>query len=80
MAVFWVLAPCSPVDVYGRFTGACCLIMEEAGTSEASVNFYQTTRRKNPEDSHLHIRRRENLKSHSFLISREPMIVLRTKK
>jgi hypothetical protein len=34
--------------------------MEEASTSETSVNVYQTTRRNNPEDSHLHIRRREN--------------------
>jgi hypothetical protein len=32
-------------------------------TSEMSVNFYQTTRRNNPEDSHLHTRRRENPKS-----------------
>jgi hypothetical protein len=32
-------------------------------TSETSVNVYQTTRRYNPEDSHLHTRRRENLKS-----------------
>jgi hypothetical protein len=39
-------------------------MMEEASTSESSVNFYQTTRRNNPEDSHLHTRRRENLKSH----------------
>jgi hypothetical protein len=31
--------------------------------SETSVNIYQTTRRYNPEDSHLHARRRENLKS-----------------
>jgi hypothetical protein len=27
--------------------------MEAAWTSETSVNFYQTTRRYNPEDSHL---------------------------
>jgi hypothetical protein len=40
--------------------------MEEVSTSEASVNFYQTTRRNIPEDSHLHTRRRENLKSHSI--------------
>jgi hypothetical protein len=31
--------------------------------NETSVNFYQTTWRNNPEDSHLHNRRRENLKS-----------------
>jgi hypothetical protein len=39
-------------------------MMEAASTSETSVNFYQTTRRNNPEDSHLHTRRRENIKSH----------------
>jgi hypothetical protein len=25
MAVFWVVAPCRPVEVYRRFKGACCL-------------------------------------------------------
>jgi hypothetical protein len=39
-------------------------MMETTSISETSVNFYQTTRRNNPEDSHLHSRRRENLKSH----------------
>jgi hypothetical protein len=29
------------------------LMMEAAGTSETSVNFYQTTWCNNPEDSHL---------------------------
>jgi hypothetical protein len=29
------------------------LMMEAARTSETMVNFYQTTRRYNPEDSHL---------------------------
>jgi hypothetical protein len=29
-------------------------MMEAASTSETSVNFYQTTRRNNSEDSHLH--------------------------
>jgi hypothetical protein len=28
--------------------------LEAASTSETSVNFYQTTQRYNPEDSHLH--------------------------
>jgi hypothetical protein len=40
------------------------LMMEEESTSETSVNFYQTTWRYDPEDSHLHTRRRENLKSY----------------
>jgi hypothetical protein len=39
------------------------LMMEAASTSVTSVNFYQTARRNNPEDSHLHTRPRENLKS-----------------
>jgi hypothetical protein len=67
MAVFWVVAPCSLV----KFTNVSevlaasilramiiiALIMEAARTSE-TVNFYQTTRHYNPEDSHLHTRRR----------------------
>jgi hypothetical protein len=38
-------------------------MMEAARTSETLVNFYQTTRRNIPEDSHLLTYRRENLKS-----------------
>jgi hypothetical protein len=41
-------------------------MMEAAIASETSVNFYQTTRHYNPEDSHLHTRRRENLKPYEF--------------
>jgi hypothetical protein len=47
-------------------------MMEAASTSETLVNFYQTTRRYNPEDSHIHIHRRENLKSYSVKF---PLIV-----
>jgi hypothetical protein len=43
MAVFWVVAPCR------------ALMMEAESTSETSVNFYQTTRRYNPEDSNLQV-------------------------
>jgi hypothetical protein len=39
-------------------------MIEAARTSETLVNFYQTTQRYNPEDSHYHTRRRENLKSY----------------
>jgi hypothetical protein len=39
------------------------LMTEAASTSETLVNFYQTTRRNNPEENNLHTRRRENLKS-----------------
>jgi hypothetical protein len=41
------------------------LMMDAASASETSVNFYQTTWRKNPEDSHLRTHRRENVKSHT---------------
>jgi hypothetical protein len=40
-------------------------MMEAAGISETVVNFYQTTRRYNPEESHLRTHRRENLKSYT---------------
>jgi hypothetical protein len=43
MAVFSVIKP------------KIALVMEAAITSETLVNFYQTTRRYNPEDRHLHI-------------------------
>jgi hypothetical protein len=63
MAVFWVVASCSLVEVYQRFRGPisqtvstrAAMMMEVARTSETLVNFYQTTRRYNPEDSHLHL-------------------------
>jgi hypothetical protein len=43
------------------------LLVSEDGCllSCCAVNFYRTTRRNSPEDSHLHTRRCENLKSHS---------------
>jgi hypothetical protein len=48
--------------------------MEAAYTSEISVNFYQTTWRNIPEGIHLHIRRREKLKSHiAFLVFCAPI-------
>jgi hypothetical protein len=43
--------------------------MEAARTSETSVNLYKTTGRNNPEDSHLHTHRRENLKSRHIFIA-----------
>jgi hypothetical protein len=42
------------------------IVVYRSRTSETSVNFYQTTRRNNAEDSHLHTCRRENLKSHKL--------------
>jgi hypothetical protein len=45
IAVFWVVAPCR----------AMALMMEAARISETLVNFYQTTRCYNPEDSNLQL-------------------------
>jgi hypothetical protein len=57
MAVFWVGAPCSLVEIYQRFRGPCraitALMMEATINPETSVNFYQTIWRNNLEDSHL---------------------------
>jgi hypothetical protein len=41
-------------------------MVETGSTSETFVNFYQTTSRDIPEDSHLQTRRRDNLKSHKI--------------
>jgi hypothetical protein len=58
MAAFWVAAPCSLLEVVSEVLAASIiraivLMMEAARTPEALVNFYQTTRRYNPEDSLL---------------------------
>jgi hypothetical protein len=43
-------------------------MMEVARSSETLVNFYQTTRRYNPEDSHLRTNHSENLKSYFLFV------------
>jgi hypothetical protein len=43
------------------------LMMEAARTSETSVDIQLRTRQYIPEDSELHTRRRENLKSHKII-------------
>jgi hypothetical protein len=74
--VFWDILPCSHLDVYRRFRGACFLHlpgdelqMEAARTSETSVDIEFRTQQYIPEDSELHTRRRENLKSHVMLLN-----------
>jgi hypothetical protein len=44
------------------------LVMEAVRTSETLVNFNMTTRRYIPEDSKVHTRRRENVKSHNIIV------------
>jgi proteasome lid subunit RPN8/RPN11 len=48
-AVLRGVAPCSLVEVYRRFRDACCLHHQGDHQPETSVNFYQTTRRNNPQ-------------------------------
>jgi hypothetical protein len=55
--VFWDVLQCSQVDVDRRFSGAYCL-------HHQADDVYLTTRQYIPEDSKLHTRSRENLKSH----------------
>jgi hypothetical protein len=74
MAVFLDVAPCSLVEVLTDVSEvlAASIVMAMThrpdgggrGIFETSVNFYQTTRRNNPEGSHLRTRCRKNLKSH----------------
>jgi hypothetical protein len=69
--VFCDVLPCSQVDVGRRFRGAYCitaLMMAEIRTSETSVNIHLTTLQYIPEDTKLHTRRCENLKSLVFKI------------
>jgi hypothetical protein len=48
-----VLAASNALVVSEVFATSITLMMEAASTSKTLVNFYQTTLRNNPEDSHL---------------------------
>jgi hypothetical protein len=48
--------------------GCTALMMEAARASETSVDIQLRTRQYLPEDSELHTRRRENLKSHKQIV------------
>jgi hypothetical protein len=51
-------------------------MMEAVRNAETSVYFHETTRRYIPEICHLHIRRRENLKSHVVFIIAITVVIL----
>jgi hypothetical protein len=88
--VFRDVEPCSQVKADRRFRSAYCphhqgaLMMGAVLTSVTSVSFNLTTRRYIPEDSRLHTRRNEKLKSHMIksvwiramaqAVSRRPVI------
>jgi hypothetical protein len=44
-------------------------IVEAPSKSEMLVNVYESTRRNNPEDGHLHTHRRQKLKGHVHEVS-----------
>jgi hypothetical protein len=54
----------SKVEMVVFWDAAFALKIEAVITCETSLKHHQTTRRNIPEDSQLHTRRRENLKSH----------------
>jgi hypothetical protein len=65
MAVFWTVAPCSLVTFIDVSEVLAASIIRAMRMMEAA-KFYHTTRSYNPEDSYLHTRRRENLKSYTI--------------
>jgi hypothetical protein len=67
MSVFWDIAL------------VIALMMEAVSTFVTSVNFCQTTRRNNPEDSHLNSRRHEKLKSYNEYLKVEAVTFIRVK-
>jgi hypothetical protein len=63
-------------DVSEVRTTSIIRAMEAARTSETSVDIYLITRQYIPEDSELHTRRRENLKSHTNLAVLSTFLVI----
>jgi hypothetical protein len=68
MLLFWVLAPCRLVGRCQRFGESSALKMETVCFSETLASTNESTRRQDPEDHHHHPHRRENLKSHNYLL------------
>jgi hypothetical protein len=64
--MLWLLTDVLEELTASIISAILALMMEAVKPSETSVSFYQTARRDIPEDSHLHTRRRENLKSHQL--------------
>lgn len=57
MAEFWDIVPRTLVEVYQRFKGSFCLYHRGD-----LVNFYQSTRLRDPEDRHLYTHLLDNQK------------------
>jgi hypothetical protein len=69
--VFWDIAPCNLLNIYRRFLRGTYYHHDQGDKmfSETSVSVCQTTIRIVPEDSRPHRLRRENLKSHSGMLT-----------
>jgi hypothetical protein len=67
MAVFWVVAPCSLVEVYCVSELPAAYSIRAISTSKTSIIFYDTRWRNNPKDDHLRTRRRGKLVSHDIV-------------
>jgi hypothetical protein len=90
MAVFWVavrvdwymitnvseVCAASIIRALREAAWMPALIMQAVRTSETLVNFYLSTRRYNPEDSHLHNQCRENLKTYSSVTTLIPFFYI----
>jgi hypothetical protein len=61
-AVFWAVVPCSLVEFCRHFKISIARMVDAASNIETSANSYHTAVHSKPEDSHLHVRHRENLK------------------
>jgi hypothetical protein len=55
---------------------ATVLMMEAVSSSETSVNFYQTALCNIPKNSHIHTRRRENLKCFEFICMHKIILII----
>jgi hypothetical protein len=47
IAVFWVVAPCSLVEVYQRFRGPCCLHHQDDDTKSVFITAWRSRRNRN---------------------------------
>jgi hypothetical protein len=64
MSLLWAVVPRRVINTNRRFRGAYCLHHkgDDSPASETPVSIYQTTQCYIAENSHLHTRRRKNLK------------------
>jgi hypothetical protein len=56
-AVFWVVAPCSLVDVYRRFRGACSLLQQGDRADDAGSTYLGNVGKRLPDNTSQQPRR-----------------------